>query len=128
MSHRLIAGIVTSPASPRPVYAGRDGQRGRAGQGAREDRLGRATRRGEIASSEEAAASALADAMPEMDFEHRALSGIGNAAVMDNRGSAYLRPGNVTTLFSGKTDGYHRLEPAQAEEVGRRIVANLKAL
>ena len=83
---------------------------------------------GEITSSEEALASTMTDAMPEMDFTHRALSGVGSEAVMDNRGSVYIRLGNAIIEFSGKTDGEDYLDPARAEAVGRRIVANIKAL
>lgn len=83
---------------------------------------------GEITSSEENLASTMTDAMPEGDFTHRALSGVGSEAAMDNWGSAYIRLGNVTIQFSGKTDGEDQLDPALAAEVGRRIVANLKTL
>lgn len=84
---------------------------------------------GEITSSEEETASALTDAMPEMDFKHRALSGIGYEAAMNNRGSVYLRLGNVTIEVVGKTDvdDRDRIDPALAEEVSRRIAANLRA-
>ncbi len=75
--------------------------------------------------ADEAAARGIMDAMPETDFKHRVLPGVGSEAVMDNRGSGYVRTGNVTINFSGKVDSEDRMHPEVAAEIGRRIVANL---
>lgn len=73
----------------------------------------------------EPAAREIMDAMPETDFKHRVLPGVGNEAVMNNPGSGYVRTGNLTIRFSGKVDSEDRMHPGIAAEVGRRIVANL---
>lgn len=77
------------------------------------------------ALADEPAAGGIMDAMPETDFKHRVLPGVGSEAVMNNRGSGYVRTGNVTIRFSGKVDSEDRMHPEVAAEVGRRIVANL---
>lgn len=82
---------------------------------------------GEMSETDAAAGSALAGAMPEMDFTHRDLEGIGDEAQMDNRGTVYVRLGNVTISFSGKTDGEDEIDPEVAAEVARTIVSNLEA-
>lgn len=80
---------------------------------------------GEMTSDEAAVGSAVTEAMPEWDYEHTSLPGIGSEAVYDGRGTVYIRWGNLTTSFSGKTGDEDRIEGEVATEVGRRVVANL---
>lgn len=75
--------------------------------------------------ADEPAAREIMDAMPETDFKHRVLPGVGSEAVMNNRGSGYVRTGNITINFSGKVDSEDRMHPEVAADIGRRIVANL---
>lgn len=70
----------------------------------------------------------LVDSMPEGNFSHNALEGIGSEAVMDNRGTVYIRSGNLILKFSGKTDGEDKIAPELAAKVGKRIMKNLAAL
>lgn len=80
---------------------------------------------GEMTATEGAAGRAITDAMPERDYVHRSLPGIGNEASYDGRGTVHIRWGNLTAEFSGKTDGEDWIDPDLAADYGRRIVANL---
>jgi hypothetical protein len=83
----------------------------------------------DLDEGEKAVAGAMAGAMAEQDIGHRFLPGIGSEAVMDSRGSVYIRYGNVTMEFSAKdAAGDDTIEPKMATAVGRRIVANLDAM
>lgn len=82
---------------------------------------------GEVTATEGAAGGALTDAMPERDYTHRSLPGIGNEASNDGHGTVRIRWGNLTITFSGKTaDGTDHIASDRATEIGRRIVANLE--
>lgn len=83
---------------------------------------------GEMSSSEAAAGGALTDALPEWDYTHTSLPGIGNEAAYDGRGTVYIRWGNLIAQFSGKKDGEDRIDPELAAEYGRRGVANLSEM
>ncbi len=83
---------------------------------------------GEMTATEGAAGRALTDEMPERDYVHRSLPGIGSEASNDGRGTVYIRWGNMTITFSGKTDGEDRIDPELAADYGRRIVANLEEM
>lgn len=83
---------------------------------------------GEMTESEAATASSLAAAMPETDFTHTALDGIGNEAAMDNMGSVYIRYGNAVISFSGKTAGEDHLDPERAAAIAQAIVGHLDSM
>lgn len=83
---------------------------------------------GEMTATEGAAGRAVTDAMAERDYVHRSLPGIGNEASNDGRGTVYIRWGNLTAEFSGKTDGEDRIDPELAADYGRRIVANIEEM
>lgn len=80
---------------------------------------------GEMTASEGATGRAVTEAMPEWEFTHSSLPGIGSEAVYDGRGTVYIRWGNLTASFSGKTGDEDRIERELALGYGRRVVANL---
>lgn len=80
---------------------------------------------GEMTSTEGAAGRALTESMPEMDFRHQRLPGVGSEAVYDGHGGVHIRWGNLLADFSGKTNGEDAMDPELATAYGRRIVANL---
>ncbi|MGD8495431.1 MAG: hypothetical protein PVF05_04520 [Gemmatimonadales bacterium] len=78
---------------------------------------------------EKAVAGAMAGAMEERDIGHRPLPGLGSEAVMDSRGSVYIRYGNLTMEFAAKNAaGDDVIEPDMAMAVGRRMIANVDAM
>lgn len=93
-----------------------------------QEELGRRREEGEMNETDQAVAGALVDAMPEEDISHQRWSEIGSEAAMDGRGSVRLRYGNVTIWLTGKTDGEDVIDPALAQELSRRIVANLDGM
>ncbi len=100
---------------------------GEAKQQVREE-LADEREQGEMSESDEAVAGALVDAMPEEDVGHERWPDIGSGSAMDGRGSVRVRYGNVTVWFTGKTDGEDVLDPGLAQDLARRIVANLDAM
>lgn len=78
---------------------------------------------------ERAAGGALVDAMAEGEIRHAALDGIGSEAVVDTRGSLYIRYGNMTLTVGAKdAEGNDTFDPQMARAVGERIIANLDAM
>lgn len=92
------------------------------------DELSEKEESGEITATEGAAGRGITDAMPARDFTHQHLPGIGNEASYDGHGTVWIRRGNLTAKFSGKTDDEDRVDPELAAEYGRRVVANLEAM
>lgn len=83
----------------------------------------------ELDKGERAAGGALVDAMGEGDIRHRTLDGIGSEAVVDTRGSLYIRYGNMTLTVGAKdAEGNDTFDPQRARAVGERIIANLDAM
>lgn len=89
------------------------------------DELSEKEESGEITATEGEAGRAITDAMPARDFTHQLLPGIGNEASYDGNGTVWIRWGNLTATFSGKTGDEDRIDPELAAEYGRRVVANL---
>lgn len=70
------------------------------------------------------AGSALVDMMPERDFVHRQLTGVGSEAALEGR-TVNMRYGNLTIRYGLRIGESDAVDPDVAAELGRRIVANL---
>lgn len=89
--------------------------------------LAKQSSEGELTDHQAEIGSAVVDLMPERDFIHQRLSGVGNEAAMEGR-SVHIRYGNVTIQFGAQMNNEDQLDPKLATEIGRRIVANLEKM
>jgi hypothetical protein len=83
---------------------------------------------GAVTDTEAATGAALTDALTAESHTHRPLPGVGSEAVVNDRGSAYVRLGNARLRINGMWDGENDLAPEAAAALGRAVVDRLSAL
>jgi hypothetical protein len=62
------------------------------------------------------------------DVSHRRFEGVGDAASLSSEGSLRILHGNVVVWIVGTSGDAGPIDPALAEAMARRVVANLDAL
>ena len=89
--------------------------------------LARKAADGEITKRTASVGSAVVAQMPDRDYRHQALTGVGSEAALERR-TVNMRYGNLTIRYGGRIGESETLDPEIATALGQSIVRNLDGM